>query len=122
VEGYNVSVLIATGFTVSVSVLLTPLYVAVIVTVLAAETAVVEIEKAGEIVCPAATTTEVGTAATVGSLLVRGTTAPAAGAGPVSFTVLPVAATLPTTEAEATVIADRAAGFTVRTACFVTPL
>jgi hypothetical protein len=80
----------------------------------------VVIVKTGDAVAPAATVTEAGTA-TPGSLLVKLTSAPPAGAGPFRLIVFDVVATPPTTEAgERTGVFT--SGFTVRLAVLVVPL
>jgi hypothetical protein len=75
----------ASGFTVRTTVLVTPLYVAEIVTGVSAVTALVPMVNVGETVVPAATVTDAGTA-TPGSLLASATTAPPAGALPFRVT------------------------------------
>src|SRR5207248_9943356 len=70
----------ATGLTVRVAVLLTPLYPAKIVTGVVAETDDVVIVKTGDAVAPAATVTEAGIPMPR-SLVVKLTTMPPAGAG-----------------------------------------
>jgi len=76
--------------------------------------------KTGDAVAPAATVTEAG-GATPGSLLVKFTRMPPAGAGAFKVTLFAVVETPPTT-----VVGDRAGvamnGFTVRTAVLLTPL
>jgi hypothetical protein len=72
----------------------------------------------GDTVAPAATVTEAGTEATVGSLLNRMTTAPPAGACPFSVTVLAVVDLPPTVLAGDSLTAVKAAGFTVSDAVF----
>src|SRR3954464_11144123 len=99
----------------------TPLYEAVIVTVMFLLTGNVVIEKVA-IVAPAFTTIAVGTLAFVGLLLARATTIPPTGAGAMSVTV-PVALAPPQTPTGFTVSEDRAgdgAGWTVKLAVFVT--
>jgi len=76
-------------------------------------------ENVGEVVAPAATVTETGTLATVGSLLDRSTTAPPVGAGPFNVTVLLVVDLPPITEAGDSFTAVSAAGFTVSVSDFV---
>jgi hypothetical protein len=92
----------------------------VIVTGVLAATAEVPIVKAGDTVAPAATVTEAGTVA-AGLLLDSVTTAPAAGAAPLSVTVFPVTDVPPWTEAEDKVRADGLGGCTVRVAVAVMP-
>ena len=67
------------GFTVRTLCRVDPLYIAVMVTVTGAPTAVVVTVKFGEVV-PVATVTDAGTAATAGLSLMSVTTAPAAAA------------------------------------------
>jgi len=110
----------ATGLTVRVAVLVTPLYLAEIVTGVVAATADVVIVKTGDAVAPPATVTEAGTP-TPRSLLVKLTRMPPAGAGAFRVTLFAVDETPPTTE-----VGDRtgvaASGFTVRVADLLTPL
>lgn len=75
----------------------------------------------GETVAPAATVTEGGTVAAV-LLLASVTTAPPAGAGPLSVTVLAVVETPPRTDAGDSVTAEGAGGNTVKVAVTVFPL
>jgi hypothetical protein len=82
-------------------------------------TAVVVIVNTGEVVAPAATVTEIGRLATVGSLLDRSTTAPPAGACPFNVTVLFVVDLPPTTEGGESFTEVNAAGFTVSVSDFV---
>ena len=99
----------------------TPLYEAVMVTVIFLLTGNVVMGKVA-IVAPAFTTIAVGTLAFVGLLLVRAITIPPAGAGAVSVT-MPVALIPPLTPAGLTVSEDRAgdgAGCSVKFAVFVT--
>src|SRR5579862_3466623 len=104
----------ATGFTVRMAVLVTPLKLADIVTVLTETTADVVTVKYGETIEPAATVTEEGTV-TPGSLLDRFTTMPPAGAGVFSVTLFRVVGVPPITD-----VGDKAgeatSGFTVRVA------
>src|SRR6185503_13828941 len=93
----------ATGLIVRTAVLVTPLYVAEIVTDAVAATDEVVIVNAGDAVPPAATVTEAGTP-TPGSLLVKVTLIPPAGAGPFRFTLFNVVETPPTTDAGERVI------------------
>ena len=72
------------------------------------------------LVAPAATVTLAGTWAAVVLLLVRVTTAPPDGAGPVKVTV-PVDEVPPITEAGLRLTEVSAAAVTVRVAVFVTP-
>ena len=109
------------GFTVRLAVRIAPLYEAVIVTLLCAETADVVIVKLGDEVAPAATVTLAG-GTTPGSLLDRFTTVPPAGAGPFSVTLFNVVEAPPVTDAGDSVIDSSANGFTVRVAVFITPL
>lgn len=91
------------------------------VTVSVADTGVVVMMNCGEVLDPAATVTDAGTV-TLGSLLLRATTIPPAGAGPFNETVfIPVMALPPTTDVGYSEIADNASGFTVRITVFVTP-
>ena len=103
------------------AVLVTPLYVAEIVTSDVAETDEVVIVNTGDAVAPAATVTDAG-ATTPGSLLVKVTLIPPAGAGPVRFTLFNVADTPPTTDAGESATESNATGLTVRIAVLVTPL
>jgi hypothetical protein len=91
------------------------------VTTPAVVTADVVMVNVGETVAPAATVTEAGTP-TPGSLLVRVTTAPPAGAGLLSVTLLAVVETPPTTEGGDRVTESTVTGLTVRFAPFCTPL
>ena len=110
----------ATGLSVRTAVLVTPLYVAEIVTMTVADTDDVVIVNAGDAVAPAATVTEAGTR-TPGSLLDRFTTSPPAGAGPFRVTLFAVVETPPTTEVgDKTGVATN--GFTVRVAVLPEPL
>src|SRR5438067_3565333 len=114
----------AAGFTVSVAVLTTPLYVAVMVTVVGTVPPMVLTGNVF-VVAPAATVTEpeTGTVAAAPLLLLSVTTAPPAGAALVSVTV-PVLPALPVTAVGLTLTPSRAAaaGFTVSVAVLTTPL
>ena len=106
------------GVTVSVVVRLTPLYVAVMTTLVLADTADVVTPKF-TLEAPAATVTLAGTATTAGFALLRLTSAPPVGAPPVNVTV-PCAAFPPTTEVGLTLTAERLAGDgVVEAACAV---
>ena len=96
------------GVTVNVVVRLTPLYVAVITTLVLVVTAEVVTPKF-TLDAPAATVTLAGTAATDGFALLRLTSAPPLGAPPVNVSV-PCAAFPPTTEVGLTFTAERLAG------------
>ena len=111
----------ATGLTVKMAVLVTPLYVAEIVTIFGVETNEVPIVKTGDAVAPAATVTEAGTP-TPGSLLLRLTTMPPAGAGPFRFTLLDVVGSPATIDVGDRATESNAGGLTVRRAVLVTPL
>ena len=111
----------AAGLTVRMAVLVTPLYTAEIVIDDMAETDEVVIVNAGDAVAPAATVTDAG-GTTPGSLLVKVTLIPPAGAGPVRFTLVKVEETPPTTDAGEGTTDSNATGLTVRTAVLVTPL
>ncbi len=111
----------ATGLTVRMAVLVTPLYTAEIVTDTVAGTTEVVIVNAGDAVAPAATVTETGTP-TPELLLVRLTVTPPAGAGPVRFTLFNVVGTPPTTVVGDNATESSASGFTVRIAVLVTLL
>lgn len=76
----------AAGFTVSVAVLFTPAYDAVIVTAVGVVTPAVLIVNTGETEEPPATVTEAGTEAAVGFELESETGTPPAGAVPISET------------------------------------
>src|SRR5262245_44094514 len=109
------------GFTVSVAVLTTPLYVAVMVTAGGTVTAALGLTGKFFVVAPAATVTETGTVAAA-LLLVSVTTAPPTGAALPSVTV-PVLPALPVTAVRLTLTPTRAAaGFTVSVAVLTTPL
>src|SRR5207237_716949 len=112
----------AGGFTVSVAVLFTPLWVAVIVAGVAAATCLVAIGKV-TVVALAGTVTETGTVAAMGVLLASITTAPPAGAAALSVT-LPVLPAVPVTAAGLTLTptSPAAGGFTVSVAVLFTPL
>jgi hypothetical protein len=90
-----------------------------IVTGVAVVTAFVVMVNAGEVVAPAGTVTETGGVAMVGSLLVRATTAPEDGAGPLSVTVFAVVDLPPTTVVGDKFTAESRAGFTVSLPVFV---
>ncbi len=105
------------GVTVSVAVLLTPVYDAVMVTDVELVTAVVVTVKFAE-AAPGLITTLVGTLATDGLLLVNTTTAPPEGAEPSSIT-MPLDGLLPTTDVGFRVTEDRLAGFTMSAAVCV---
>jgi len=77
--------------------------------------------KTGDVVAPAATVTEAGTP-TPGSLLVKFTIIPPAGAGAFKVTLFAVAGTPPTTDAGDSVTETSATGVTVRVAPLLTPL
>jgi hypothetical protein len=108
------------GRTVNVDVAVTLPYVAEIVTGVLAATAKVVMENAGDTDAPAATVTEAGTIA-AGLLLVRVTTAPPAGAGPLSVTVFKVVDVPPRTDPGDSVTAKGTGGTTVNVAVTVTP-
>ena len=84
-------------------------------------TAEVLIVKYGEALAPAATVTDAG-GITLGSLLVKFTVTPPAGAGPFSVTRFNVVEAPPTTEFGDSVTEASASGFTVRFAALVMPL
>lgn len=86
------------GRTVRVAAVVVPLYAADILTGVLAATAVVVMENVGDTDVPAAIVTEAGTVALV-LLLDSVTTAPPAGAAPLSDTVFKVADVPPTTAA-----------------------
>jgi len=106
--------------TVKVPVEATPPYVAEIVTAVLAATAVVVIVNAGETDAPAATVTEAGTVA-AGLLLVSVTTAPPAGANPLSVTVFKVVGVPPKIVPGDNVRPDGLGGCTVKMPVEVTP-
>src|SRR6185369_7398733 len=110
------------GFTVSVAVLTTPLYVAVMVTAVGTVPPMVLTANVF-VVAPAATVTVPCTVAAAPLLLLSVTTAPPAGAALVSVTV-PVLPALPVTAVGLTLTPSRAAaaGFTVSVAVLTTPL
>jgi len=110
----------AIGVTVSVAVLLTLFNVAVIVIEVVEETAEVVIVNAADAVAPAATVTEAGTP-TPGSLLLKLTLTPPAGAGPVKFTLFNVVEPPPPIVAGESATESNASGFTVRIAVLPTP-
>src|SRR5205823_3215703 len=91
------------GFTVSVAVLATPLYLAVRVTAVGTATTLVVTGNVF-VVAPAATVTEAGTVAALVLLLVNATTAPPAGAAALSVTVPVLFARPPVTVAGFSVI------------------
>ena len=109
------------GFTVRTLCRVDPLYIAVMVTVTGAPTAVVVTVKFGEVV-PVATVTDAGTAAIAGLSLMSVTTAPAAAAAAVSVTRFPVVESPPFTDVGERVSADSASGFTTSVSVFETPL
>jgi hypothetical protein len=109
------------GVTVSTACLLTPLYVAVIVTDVELATAVVAIVNTGDMVDPAATTTDAGTDA-AGLLLDRLTNAPPAGAAAVNVTRFDAVVEPPITVAGDNVSELTAGGATVTTASLLPPL
>jgi hypothetical protein len=90
------------------------------VTVVVAETDVVVIVNVCEVVAPAGMVTEAGTTA-LGSLLVRVTTAPPDGAGPVSTSLFAVVEAPPTIDDGDSTRALSAGAITVKVAVFVTP-
>lgn len=89
------------------------------VTSVGADTGVVVTVKVAEL-APAATVTVAGTVAVAGSLLLRVTTNPPAGAGPLRFTV-PAAVSPPVTELGVSVNPVSAGGFTVTEALALLP-
>jgi len=95
--GDNVTVEAVSGPTVKVAIAVAP-YVAEIVTGVAELTELVVMVNAGDTVVPAATVTEAGTVAAAGLLLISVTTAPPAGAGPLSVTVFNVVDVPPSTD------------------------
>src|SRR5205085_2379780 len=97
----------------------TPPYVAEMVTVVAAETAVVDKENFAEVA--AAGTVIVAGTVTAGLELASVTTAPAPAAGPFSVTLLVDDEIPPTRAAGERVIAETATGLTVSVADLVTP-
>ena len=99
------------GLMMRLADLVTPLYVAEIVTVLDAATGFVEIVNAA-LVVPAGTVTLAGTVATVGLLLESATIAPLAGAAVFRVTV-PIEAAPPVTLVGLRLNEERVAGFTV---------
>jgi len=122
--GFNVTEEIFTGFTVGLTVkmalpLLVP-EVPVMVTDVVVATAEVVIENVA-VVCPAATVTLAGTAATGVLLLPSVTTNPPFGASPVNVTV-PVEPAPPVTLVGFNDTVEIAAGFTVKVALPLLPL
>ena len=109
----------AAYLTVRLAVLVTPFWVAEIVTVVGFDTTLVETVKVA-VLAPAATRTLAGTVAAAVLLLERVTVAPPVGAGPVSVTV-PVDVPPPLTLVGFNVRVDNVGRFTVRMAVFVTP-
>jgi hypothetical protein len=83
-------------------------------------TAEVLIVKYAEALAPAVTETDAGSV-TLGSLLVKFTVTPTAGAGPFNVTLFNVVEAPPTTEVGDSVTEDGASGFTVRFADLVMP-
>ena len=108
------------GVTVSVAVLVTPLYVAEIVTGVLAVTAVVVIVNAAETDVPPATVTDAGTV-TPELLLASVTTAPPEGAGPFNVTLFAVVDPPPTTVFGDNVTAETPGGDTVKLPVTVLP-
>jgi hypothetical protein len=102
---------LGTGVTVRTAVL-TPLYVAVIVTAVFVATVAVVIVNDGDTVVPAATSTVDGTVV-LESLLLSVTNAPPVGAGAVRVTVLAVVDPPPTTEVDDRFTAETAGADTV---------
>jgi len=86
-----------------------------------AVTAVLVTVNIGDTDAPPATVTDAGTVA-AGLLLVSVTTAPPAGAGPLSVTVLAVVDAPPTTDAGDSVTANGLGACTVKVPIAVTPL
>jgi hypothetical protein len=112
----------AGGFTVRVTGTATPLYLAVMVTGVAALTAVVAILNAGEVVVPAATLTDSGSDATAGLPLESFMVAPIEGAGANRVAVAESAgAAPPTTDVEERFSDATPSGFTVRVAVTLAP-
>ena len=105
--------------TIRLAVLVTPFWVADIVTVVGFDTTLVETVKVA-VLAPAATRTLAGTVAAAVLLLERVTVTPPVGAAPVTVTV-PVDVLPPETFVGFNVRVDNAGGFTVRMAVFVTP-
>lgn len=89
------------------------------VTGVATPTAVDVMVKGADLLAPAATVTETGTAATAGLLLDSVTTSPPAGARPFSVTVLLVVDLPPTTDLGESFTEAGNAGFTVRVPVFL---
>jgi len=84
-------------------------------------TELVVMVNAGDTVAPPATVTEAGTVAAAGLLLVSVTTAPPAGAGPLSVTVFAVVDVPPTTDAGDNVTTDGLGASTVKVPGRLTP-
>jgi hypothetical protein len=94
----------------------------VIVTAVEEATAEVVMVNAGELVVPAGTVTEAGTAATAALLVLSVTTAPTAGAAAFSVTLFAVVETPPVTVAGFRVSAPMDTEFTVSVSVLLTPL
>jgi hypothetical protein len=110
----------AGGLTVSTAVLLTPLYVAVIVTDVAVVTALL-VAVTVAVVAPAATVIEAGTVAAAVLLVVSVTTVTPFGAAPFRV-IVPVLFAPPVTAVGLRDKAESATGFTVSVAVLLTPL
>ena len=89
-----------------------------ILTGVTAVTAEVIIGKVAEVVAPAATVTEAGTAATLALELDKVTTAPPGGAGALKATVFAEVTLPPTIAAGERLTAETPSGFTLSTAVF----